>query len=260
MSKRKRPAGRICFLDEARGFDILLMIAYHAFYTAGWVLNLQTGKDLFRFFAPVEPFFAGVFIFICGVCCRLSRNNFKRGGLLALVAAGISLALWFFMPDNMIWFGVLHMLAVGILLFALLRPLLDKLPPWLGLALAVVLGVITWHVPGYNGALFGVPGIWSVPIPEWMRLNPWLYPLGLGQGTLHGTDYFPLLPWLFVFLAGCYVGVWAKAGKFPRWMSRSHVPFLAAIGRHSLIIYVVHQPVIYGVGWLILQVIGRING
>lgn len=251
---KKSSSRRIYLLDEIRGLDILLMICFHAFYTMGWILNWEIGQTLFYFFQPVEPFFAGLFIFICGICCRLSHNNWLRGGLLALVAAVISLVMWFFMRDNMIWFGVLHMLAVCILLFALFRPLLNRVPAWLGLLLAVTLAVLTWNLPYYNGSTFGVEGIWQVAVPESWINNPWLYPLGLGQGGLYGTDYFPLLPWFFVFLGGSFVGKWAAAGKFPKWTYRSHVPFLSAVGRHSLIIYVVHQPIIYGVGMAIVQI------
>ena len=120
-------SARIHFMDEVRGFDLLLMIAFHAFYTMGAIFDISIGTTLFAFFAPAEPFFAGVFIFICGISCRLSHSNWRRGLLLALVAIGMSVVLWFFMPKEMIWFGILHFLAVSILLFALLRPLLDRI-------------------------------------------------------------------------------------------------------------------------------------
>ena len=79
--------------------------------------------------------------------------------------------------------------------------------------------------------------------------NPWLYPLGLGE--FEGADYFPLLPWLFCFLAGSFAGVWAKAGKFPGWMYKSRARWLSWLGKHTLVIYVVHQPVIFGLCWLV---------
>ena len=80
---------RIHFLDEVRGLDILLMVIYHVFYMAGWVFNLSWGRTLFLFFRPVAPFFAGIFVFLCGISCHLSHNNWKRGGMLALIAIGV---------------------------------------------------------------------------------------------------------------------------------------------------------------------------
>ena len=241
-------SGRIHFLDEVRGFDLILMVFFHAFYVIGYLFGFYWGIELFQFFSPVEPFFAGLFIFICSISCRLSRSNGKRGTLLALVAAGVSVFLYLFMRDEMIWFGILHFLAVSILLFALLRPLLDRIPPMTGVVISFLLLALTWWAPAYKGSLLGIEGLFTVEIPEWLVRIPALYPLGIGAGR--GADYFPLLPWFFCFLAGSYTGVWARQGRFPGWMYTSRLPWLSWLGRHTLIIYVFHQPIIFGLCWL----------
>lgn len=243
-----RPGARIHFLDEVRGFDLILMVFFHAFYVIGYLFKYSWGAWLFQFFNPAEPFFAGLFIFICGISCRLSHSNWKRGGLLALVAVGMSLFLYLFMREEMIWFGVLHFLAVSILLFALLRPLLDRIPPWAGLIGSALLLLLTWWVPVYRGSMLGIKGLFGTDIPGWLVNIPALYPLGLGAGE--GADYFPLLPWFFCFLGGSFVGVWAKQNRFPRWMYVSRLPWLSWLGRHTLVIYVLHQPVVFGLCWL----------
>lgn len=249
-----RPAGRIHFMDEVRGFDLLLMIAFHGFYTMGWVFGYPAGQFLFRFFQPVEPFFAGLFIFICGISCHLSHSNLRRGLALAGVAAVISLFLWFFMREDMIWFGILHFLAIAILLFALCRPLLDRIPLWAGLAVCALLLLLTWWIPNYEGpGFFGVKGLFELPVPQSLWGSPWLMPLGLGEPM--GSDYFPILPWIFCFLAGTFTGRLAKAGRFPRWMYKSRARWLSWLGRHTLVIYVVHQPVLFGIFWLVSLVL-----
>lgn len=243
---------RIHFMDEVRGFDILLMVVFHGFYTAGYIFNLGWGRILFLFFQPAEPFFAGLFIFICGVSCRLSRNNLKRGSLLLLIALSITLILWIFLPDQIILFGILHFLGVAILIFAFLRPVLNRIKPLTGLIICGVLLIITWWVPYYHGHLIGIKGLLSWNIPS--SLNKWwLYPLGLGY--LPSSDYFPIIPWIFCFFAGSFAGVWAAKGRFPRWMYRQRVPFLSKIGRHTLLIYILHQPVIYAVFYIIMRII-----
>ena len=246
---------RIYFMDEVRGFDLILMVFFHAFFVIGYLFDFAWGRELFLFFNPAEPFFAGLFIFICGISCRLSHSNWKRGGLLLLVAAGMSLFLWFFMRDEMIWFGILHFLAVAILLFALLRPLLDRVPPLAGLIVCALLLLLTWWTPVYQGSLLGIKGIFEVALPQSWREMWWLYPLGLGAGE--GSDYFPLFPWIFCFLAGSFAGVWAKQGRFPGWMYKRRLPWLAWLGRDTLIIYVVHQPIVFGLCWLIVTLMGR---
>lgn len=90
-------------------------------------------------------------------------------------------------------------------------------------------------------------GTLKIMLPEsWYGGNA-LFALGFTDSSFYSADYFPLLPWLFVFIAGTYLGVWAQQGRFPEWAYRSRAPFFQLMGRHSLAIYILHQPVIYGV-------------
>ena len=248
-------SGRIHFLDELRGFTIILMVAYHAFFTAGWIFGHEWGQMLFLFFMPSVPLFAGTFVVLCGVSCRLSHNNAARGLKLAGAAVVVSLVMWFFMRDEMIWFGILHFLAVAILIFVPLRKLLDVVPPAAGIAACALLTLVTAWVPSEGGGVFGIPGLLSFPVPAALTSMTWLYPLGFSY--LQSSDYFPLIPWLFPFLGGTFIGVWAKNHQLPRWMSKSHVPPLSFIGRMTFVIYVVHQPVIFALFWLINQGVGK---
>ena len=246
---------RLHFLDEVRGLLVILMIFYHGFYTVGYVYNYPIGEKLFTFFEPVEPFFAGAFIVLCGLCCHLSHNNLKRGALLLLVSLLLTgFTLLFFEPVDYIWFGILHLLAVCILLFCLLRRWLSKIPPLVGLALCTVFAAFTWNVPPYQGYFFGLPHFlrWDIPY-TWRELH-WLCPLGIGD--VPGADYFPLLPWVFVFFGGSFLGEYFRRRQFPSWWKPSRVPALSFVGRHALLLYVVHQPVIYGV----LFVIEKLRG
>lgn len=239
----------IYLLDELRGLAIILMVIYHSFFTIGYLYNIPLGVKLFAFFEPAEPFFAGLFIFICGISCHLSHNNWKRGGLLLLIALAITAVLWVFLRDEIILFGILHFLAVAILLYAVLSPLFNKIPPLAGLLISVLFFAITWWVPVYQGSFFGLKGLLEWPVPHSWLMNPWLYPLGFSY--IDCSDYFPILPWIFCFFAGSFYGVWVKEGKIPSFAYPKHVPALAFCGRHTLWIYIVHQPIIYALCYLI---------
>ncbi len=239
---------RIHALDELRGFCLILMIVFHAFYTLGYMFSLPLARDLFHFFAPAEPLFAGIFIALCGFSCRLSRNNLKRGLLLSVVSVALTAATYAFsaidgIGDVTIWFGVLHCLSVCILLFTLLKKPLSRIPTWLGLILTAVLFTLTF------GMLEGYVGVgafaWHFPT-EWLA-NQWLAPLGIG--FLYSADFFPVFPWFFCFLFGAYLGNY-KA-KLPKWTRRQHLRPLAFLGRHSLWVYLVHQPIIFGIAYAI---------
>ena len=189
--------GRIRFLDELRGLCVVLMVFYHAFFVVGYLFDVTVARKLFDFFTPVQPFFAGLFVLICGISCHLSRSNLKRGLFLAAAAVLLSLVMWcavfwgILARDSYIWFGVLHCLASCILLYTLFRPTLQILPPWLGILLNAVLLVFCWHMPFEKGGYFGIEGlfVWNIPFAE--PNTPWLYPFGLCPTSVV-SDYFPL--------------------------------------------------------------------
>lgn len=233
MSDTGGPSRRIGLLDAVRGLAVLVMVLYHFLF------------DLVAFFgAPARLFdnlfldvvhytFAGVFIALAGLSSRLSRSNLRRGLKLALVALGISLVTWLLkMP---VLFGILHFLAVSTLLYGLSHRVWERLPelfaPLLYLALAVVSMLLT------------------------QSLNPvqagWLWPLGFYSRDFFSSDYFPLLPWFFIFLLGTWLGKLVREGRLPPWFYTLRLRPLAFVGRHALLIYVLHQPLLYGLGWLI---------
>lgn len=255
-----RSRKRIHLLDEVRGFSLILMVFFHAFYLIGYSYGVNFCRELFDFFFPAQPFFAGLFIFICGISCNLSRSNLKRGLLLFGAAVLLSGVMWcatfwrMVTADNQIWFGVLHLLAVCILLYTILRPLLSHITPWLGLSVCAALFVLCYHVPASMGGFFGIRDLFTMAIPAAPTDHPLLYPLGLCPISPCG-DYVPLLPWAFCFFGGTFVGVWATRHKFPKWTYRNRFPALSVIGRHTLLIYLFHQPILYvlceAVSWVI---------
>lgn len=245
---------RIHLMDELRGFAVLCMVFYHGFYTLAYLVGLDWGMALLRFFMPAEPFFAGLFILISGISSNLSRSNLKRGIKLLLVAVVVSAATMLVVPDERIVFGVLHFLSVSMILFGLVKPWTDKLAfSWLWVAFCAVLTAFTWNIQrGY----LGFQPFPAISLPTALYQTDWLMMFGLHSPGFFSSDYFPLFPWLFIFFAGTFLGKLASAGKFPAFTYPSRVPALSWMGRNALIIYVVHQPVIYGVSMLITLISG----
>lgn len=254
------PRPRIHFLDELRGLCVLLMVAHHAMYTAGFLFGNAWFAAAFHFFEPVaSPFFAIIFFVLCGISCHLSHNNLLRGLKLLAVAVGMSAVLYFFMYDSMIWFGVLHMLACSILLCAALVPLTRRVPGWAGMLTAAILFVLfaCWPYPHssngfFQGGFFGIAGVFEWHWPTQWEALTFLNPLGIGK--LSSADYYPLLPWSFAVVFGMFLGKYID--RFPRWMSVSHIPPLSWVGRHAILAYLLHQPVIYGICLVIHLIAG----
>ena len=243
LVRMKNTPSRVGFLDDARGVCILLMVLYHGAYDIAVVF----GQNLPFFHWPVmrlvQQLIAGTFILISGVCCRYSRGNFRRGLMVLGVALAMTLFTLLFMREQRILFGVLHFLGCAMILFALCRGTLDRLPVFAGTVAMMMLFIITY--PVQNGWL-GIPGLLGTALPAPLYGTGFLFPLGFPGPGFFSSDYFPLMPWIFCFMAGSYLGVAFTQGDVPHSLYRSRSPLLAWIGRRSLVIYLLHQPVIYG--------------
>ena len=242
-------------LDEARGFAVLCMVFYHAFYTMAWMFSMPLGEVLLNFFAPAEPFFAAFFIFLSGVCCSFSHSNLARGIKLAVVAlllTAITLILPYFNIEGAeIYFGILHLLSCGMLLVGLLNKVIKAIPIPIGAILFFILFLAFYNIEnGYIGF-----GEFSLQMPHHLYENNNLFILGFHSWDFYSADYFPILPWIFIFISGAFVGLLAPAGKFPHFLTKKRIPPFAFVGRHALIVYLAHQPLIYGVLFLVDYVI-----
>lgn len=248
---------RIFLMDELRGFAVFCMIFYHGFYTVGYIFNIGLGALFFRFFMPVEPLYAGLFMFISGIACNLSHSNLARGFKLLALALGVSLVTYFAIPDQVIVFGILHFLSVCMILCGLLLPVIDRFEfSWLQIAACAALFLLTMNV---ERGFLGPGGPLTLALPQSLYRTNWLAPLGIYNENFRSSDYFALLPWVFVYFAGVFAGKLAKAGKFPEFTYKSRVPAFSWMGRHALILYLAHQPVIYGACMLVSLLVRRFS-
>jgi len=239
------PGGRIVWLDLARSAALVGMAIYHFRY------------DLAMYgVAPVEPLMAGFwpwlarivagsFLLLAGFSLVLGhgrgirwRGYWIRQGQIAAAAALITLVTYFAVHDAFIFFGILHMIfTAGLIGLAFLRA-----PGWVSALAAALVVLVAMRV---SGGVFDWPVLWF---------------LGLAEVQVFSVDFEPVFPWLAPYLAGMALAQWAVAGGLiarlraaapaPRWAR-----VLAWPGRHSLIIYLLHQPVLIGLLILALMVL-----
>ena len=243
---------RVWLIDEIRGLAILLMIVYHAFFD----IVVVYGVNIPAFYSPelgvIRDFFAGVFVFISGTACRFSRNNLKRGVQCFFFGMILTFVTAIAEPDYAILFGILHFLGIAMILFSFTERFLDKVKPWVGMLICAVLTALTANVMFGS---FGIPGLLSLPVPDVLTQSGQFFPFGFVNATFASSDYFPLLPWLFVFLAGAFFGVPVKEHRMPEFFYQRHIRPLAFVGRHTLWIYLLHQPVIMAVCIVVFNLI-----
>jgi uncharacterized membrane protein len=139
------------------------------------------------------------------------------------------------------------------MLFGLGVKYLDKLPIPVGMAVSAVLFTITQNV---GGGTIGI-GAAAFRIPQDLFYAGVLFPLGFtGLGFASG-DFFPLMPWFFLFLGGTYFGIIVKNGDCPGFFYKTRVKFLARIGRYTIWIYLLHVPIAMLILWLIFGYLER---
>lgn len=241
-------SGRVYLLDEIRGFAILCMVVYHAMFNLKYSFGVNVPIFFESWFDIIRDIFAGAFIFISGIMCRYSHDNVRRGAQCFVLGMIITFVVPFFGSD--IKFGILHLLGISMMLYGLLSGVLERIPPIVGFIVFALLAAFTWNASkGFVG--FGGSFKWNFPAAA--HEVGVLYPLGILPPKFYSADFFPLMPWFFVFLAGSYMGYWFKSGSMPRMFYNSHCKWLAAVGRATIWIYILHVPLIYGIFSLIFR-------
>ena len=223
---------RFDLLDAWRSLAILLMLVYHFLYDL-YIVGVLTGAQLFC--GPLnimQKFICCSFILLAGASARFSRSNLRHS--LFVLAAGVVVEIGAAVGGQVIRFGILMFMGTAMLLYHFLDGYLRKLPP-----LLLAMG---------SGILFFLTDWWLAQVSVSVG---WLYPLGLTGPNFFSADYFPLMPWFFLFLIGTVLGGYCLERHDRRLLTVQLPALLTWPGRHSLIIYVLHQPVLYGISYLI---------
>lgn len=244
---------RIDIMDAIRGVAILSMVFYHTLYDISDIFGYPIPILNTLFFEIVRQPFTWAFILLAGVSSRFSHSNLKRGARVFAFGMIVTVVTLVFIPSQSIYFGILHFMGCAILLFELVRVPLDKIPRKFALVLWSLLFAVTFVMP--DRGVIGFPGLFCIRLPDFLLNTPNIYPLGFPDSNFYSADYFPMIPWFFMFLIGTVVGVPIREHKLPEKFYTARVPFLAAAGRNTLLIYVLHQPIVYGLLYIIFKII-----
>jgi len=259
---------RYHILDEIRGITLCSMILYHTV----WDLVYIFGYD-WKWYRSEAAYFwqqsiCYTFILLSGFCFSLGRKKVKRGLIVFGAGVLISLVTELFMPQNRVRFGVLTLLGSCMLIVALVEKMWsfflkdgngksgeeNEKSAIASMALSIIGLIVFALTRRVNEGVLGFAGVTVARLPRTLyNLGEIGNFLGFTEQTFYSTDYFSLFPWFFLFLTGYYFYKWLNARK--RTDVLEHAPFLGAwlrpIGRHSLIIYLLHQPVVYGLLYLL---------
>ncbi|MBQ3379946.1 MAG: DUF1624 domain-containing protein [Clostridia bacterium] len=226
----KKP--RLLFIDALRGFSVISMIFYHlAFdiYDFG-IYPLGIGTPPFEVW---RMSIVTVFLTLSGISQNLSHSRLRRALITIAAAYVVTVATYFFDPHEYVVFGVLHCLGFSALIYAVFKKHIDRIPlaPFVFMAAFIILLVVKFP---------------TVSVPH-------LYAFGLPDADFVSSDYYPLLPNVFLFLFGTSLTPYLLKEKPKSFLMRTHARPLDFVGRHALIIYLLHQPIMVGIITLIMR-------
>lgn len=227
-------------IDCVRGLAVVAMVAFHLSFDLQYFGYTWRGRALAFpswYWQIVPACIGGTFLFLLGLSAKLrflragkaSFSGFRRRALtIGALALGVNLVTFAATPATPIYFGVLHMAAAAFLLLPLFLPF-----PRLALA---------------SGAVFAAAGFALFNARFEFRHLLWL---GFTPERGAGWDYYPLLPWLGIVLLGTALGPRLRArARFDFIVEKRRLAPLLWLGRKSLFVYIVHQPILLACLWV----------
>ena len=234
-------------IDFFRGIAIVMMVIYHSVYDLSSFghYNINATSGFWLYFARIT---ANIFIFLVGTSLYVSyiktekiiKN--KRALYVKYLERGLKIFCWGLVITGVTWFlfgkgyvifGILHLIGISIIIaFPFLKLRFWNFP--LGI-FCIILGLYL------KGLTFNFP---------------WFLWLGIKPVNFYSVDYFPLLPWFGVILLGIFFGnlLYADGSRkfiFPDFSHFTIIKCFSFLGKHSLFLYLIHQPLIIAIIYLL---------
>jgi uncharacterized membrane protein len=229
---------RLGGVDALRGGALCLMFAYHFAFDLRFYHVIAADFEHDPFWLGLRGVIVASFMALVGVSLVLADRAgvtparfWRRIGVIAACALAASAASWIMFPRTFIYFGILHAIAVA---SVLARPLVRRPVIALVIGCAVIAAGFDWSHPMFDaGPLSWIGFVTVKPATE---------------------DYVPLAPWAGFTFLGIALGHRLARGGFSALAPIAAAPgWLRWLGRHSLAVYMVHQPILLGVLWLTLR-------
>jgi uncharacterized membrane protein len=241
ISYKKQAPRRFWEIDTVRGIAVVLMVFFHLMWDLSF-FGVYSGSMLATPWRIFARSIGTTFILLMGLSLTLTYSRlspkvagnalFKkyllRGAMIFGWGMVITAVTYFVLGRGFVVFGILHLLGLStILAYPFLRF------RWVSLAAGI--GII-------------ILGSYASDVKS---LSPWLLWLGIRQMGRYMVDYYPLLPWFGVALVGVFLGLTLYPWGIPRFdlpdlAPKPPIRVLTFLGRHSLVIYLVHQPIMLG--------------
>lgn len=236
---------RYYWIDNIRAIAMISMIIYHAVWDLVYLYGMDWNWYRSELAFLWQQSICWTFILLSGFCWSFSKNPLKQG--LVVTAGGliVTTVTLIFSYESRVIFGVLNLIGASALLMIPLKKYFEKLPAVAGLVLMFLLFGVTYGINDRNLGFFGLE-LMELPWDFYKNLFTTFF--GFPHIWFYSSDYFSLLPWAFLYFAGYFLyRMWKEERISGAGCLNKKVPLLTVLGRKSLIIYMLHQPIIYGI-------------
>lgn len=232
---------RYHLLDGLRGLTLISMICYHGMFD---LVELY-GVPVWWFWKLPgyvwQQSICWTFILLSGFCWKLGRNPLKRGMIISTCGILITLVTYCFLPEERILCGILTFTGAAVLSLIPLSGLLEKIPAQAGLFGSAFLFFLTRNI---NSGCLGFESLFLGSVPKVFYQGIFMTALGFPEPGFFSGDYFSYFPWIFLYLCGYFLYELLMKREPVQKFLQSRTYVLGWIGRKSLILYMLHQPVL----------------
>lgn len=236
--------------DSVRGICILGMVVYHTLFDVFALQGIEMTGGWFTVLDIIRDIGAAAFIFISGMCIHFGRHPLRRFFILICCGTAVHIITRFVMPYAAVTFGILTFMGVSGRLLCLLKKPLCSISPTIGFGASVVMFLLFSHV---NYGYIGLGNLAIFTLPRFLYQNYVTAFFGFPFEGFSSGDYYPLLPWIWICFAGFYFYLFIKNHKNLMKYLYFRIPVFNIIGKYSLPIYLLHQPLIFGILLLFLR-------
>ncbi|MDE2208106.1 MAG: DUF1624 domain-containing protein [Betaproteobacteria bacterium] len=227
-------------LDTLRGIAIVAMAAYHFCFDLRYFGFLRADLEHDWRWITARTLILSTFLLVAGasmVLAERDRQSARRrwlahAGVIAIAALAVSAGSYLMFPQTWIWFGVLHAIAASLVIA---RPFVRRPEIAMAAGFAIIVAGLAFQNTAFDNRALG-----------------WL---GFMTAKPATEDYVPLFPWTGVLLLGTGLGHLLVRTRFAVLGPLERAPrLLAFLGRHSLAVYLVHQPILIGALWTFVRI------
>lgn len=241
-------------LDFIRGITLISMLAYHLLWDLVYIFRVNMPWFKSDVGYVWQQSICYTFILLSGFCATLGKKRLQRGLTITAASIVITIVTLIFMPSAQIIYGVLTLIGLCSLLSIPFDKLGKKINPYVGLIVCLLLFFLTrnvYNVTYWNYGELGFEGIHILDLPEEWYANHFTALFGFPHKQFFSTDYFPLIPWAFLYFSGYFLHYIFEKHRLMKILTPNLFKPLQFIGKHTLPIYMAHQPLIYGILYLI---------